>query len=298
MMAWQGVYKRFGRTVALAGLDLSVQQGEIFGFIGPNGAGKSTAIRIAMDLLRPDAGSVRVLGVDPAAGPSPRARVGYLPGELMLPGERTAGEHLHHLANLRGGRGHAEIPALAERFNLDLSRPMRALSKGNKQKVGLVQAFMHTPDLLVLDEPTSGLDPLLQQAFLELLRERREAGATALMSSHVLREVESVADRVGIIREGRTIDTDSVRELRQRAGQRISLQFAHAPALEPFARIPGVQDARLEGDTLHASLYGSPDAFIQEAARHALLHFSARDCDLEEMFLDVYRLKGSNGGGA
>jgi ABC-2 type transport system ATP-binding protein len=166
----RGLVKDYGRTRALDGLDLEVRAGEVFGFIGPNGAGKSTTIRVLMDLLRPTAGDARVFGVAPAAGgPALRARIGYLPGELAMGGRASAGEHLHHLAALRGGRGRDAIDALAERFRLDLSRPIRTLSKGNKQKVGVIQAFMHEPELLVLDEPTSGLDPLLQHEFLALV---------------------------------------------------------------------------------------------------------------------------------
>ncbi len=292
----RGLVKDYGRTRALAGLDLEVLPGEVYGFIGPNGAGKSTTIRVLMDLLRPDAGEVTVFGQAPQeGGPALRSRIGYLPGELALTGRVTAGEHLHHLASLRGGRGRQRIGQLAERFRLDLGRPIRALSRGNKQKVGVIQAVMHEPDLLVLDEPTSGLDPLLQHEFLELVRELRARGATVLMSSHVLREVESVADRVAVIREGRTVDVDSVDGLRRRAGQRVMLRFAEVPELSSLAALPGVERPRLEGTTFECQLHGEPDALLKAAARHRVIGWVARDRDLEELFMDVYRLGQATG---
>jgi ABC-2 type transport system ATP-binding protein len=185
-----GLVKDYGAVRALDGVDLEVRAGEVFGFIGPNGAGKSTTIRILLDLLRPTSGAVRVLGEDPrSGGPRLRARLGYLPGELNLEGTATARQLLDHLAQVRGGRGADRIAPLAERFRLDLDRPVRTLSKGNKQKVGVVQALMHRPELALLDEPTSGLDPLLQQEFLTLVREERDAGTSVFLSSHVLSEI-------------------------------------------------------------------------------------------------------------
>jgi ABC-2 type transport system ATP-binding protein len=287
----RGLVKDYGRVRALDGLDLEVERGEVYGFIGPNGAGKSTTIRVIMDLLRPTAGDVEVLGQPPARdGAALRARIGYVPGELAMTGRTSAGDYLRHLAALRGGRGRDRIAPLAERFGLDLSRPLRALSKGNKQKVGVIQAFMHQPELLVLDEPSSGLDPLLQQEFLTLVRESASNGSTVFMSSHVLREVESVADRVAIIRRGRTVDVDSVRGLRQRAGQRVSLTFAEPPDLEAFRALPAVHAPRLDGSTLHCLLHEEPDALLKLASRSRVVAWSARDRDLEDLFMDVYRL--------
>jgi len=291
----RGLVKDYGPTRALAGLDLEVRPGEVFGFIGPNGAGKSTTIRVLMDLLRPTAGEATVFGVAPAkGGPALRARIGYLPGDLASPARVTGREQLEHLAALRGGRGRERIDALAERFALDLTRPIRALSRGNRQKVGVVQAFMHEPELLILDEPTSGLDPLLQHEFLQLVRETAARSATVFMSSHVLREVESVADRVAVIRDGRIVDVDSVRGLRERAGQRVALTFAEPPELAPFAALDTVRDARVRGSTLHCLLHGEPDALLKLAAQHRVVHWTARDLDLEDLFLDVYR-GGPNG---
>ncbi|MEX2504855.1 MAG: ABC transporter ATP-binding protein [Egicoccus sp.] len=260
-------WRRSPAVHALQGVDLEVERGEVFGFLGPNGAGKSTTIRILLDLLRPTAGRVEVLGDRPAAaGPPLRARIGYLPGELNMAGQRTAGEELRHLATLRGGRGADRIAELAERFTLDLDRPIRGLSKGNKQKVGVIQAFMHRPELLILDEPTSGLDPLLQHEFLGLVREAQSDGATVFMSSHVLSEVEDVAGRVAIIRAGRVVDTDDVRTLRHHAGQLVELTFAGPVDAAQFRDLPGVEDVVVVGDQLSCLLRGEPDALLKTAA--------------------------------
>ena len=209
--------KFYGKHLGLDGLDLEVRPGEVFGFIGPNGAGKTTTIRLLVDLIRPTRGRLRVLGQDPRSGGATlRRRLSYLPGELPLDGRQSARELLTFLGNLRGGVAQKQIDRLAERLQLDLSRPIRGLSKGNKQKVGLVQAFMGDPELLILDEPSSGLDPLLQQEFLAMVREVRASGRTVFMSSHVLAEVEHVADRVGILRAGRLVAVEDIEVLRQR----------------------------------------------------------------------------------
>jgi ABC-2 type transport system ATP-binding protein len=195
--------KTYGRgSRGLAGLDLEVNTGEVYGFLGPNGAGKSTTIRILLDLIRPTGGSARVLGLDPRAdGVELRRRVGYLAGDFVVDGRQTGRQLLEYLGNLRGGVSRDRITELAGRLDLDLDRRIKALSKGNRQKVGIVQAFMHTPELLILDEPTSGLDPFLQQEFVRLVREHAQRGATVFMSSHVMSEVQQTADRVGIIRD-------------------------------------------------------------------------------------------------
>jgi ABC-2 type transport system ATP-binding protein len=286
---------RRGRTTshvrALDGLDLEVRRGEVFGFLGPNGAGKSTTIRILLDQLRPTAGRAEVLGVTPAAGgPAVRARVGYLPGELAMQGRATAGELLAHLARLRGGRGATRIGPLAERFGLDLTKPIRSLSKGNKQKVGVIQAFLHAPELLILDEPTSGLDPLLQQEFLALVREATADGATVFMSSHVLSEVEIIAERVAIVREGRIVDLDDVATLRHHAGQRVELTFADPVRPEDFAAVPGVEDVEVSDHTVRCLLRGEPDALLKAAAVHHVVRWTAEDRELEDLFLDFYRV--------
>ncbi|HYO85679.1 MAG TPA: ABC transporter ATP-binding protein [Dermatophilaceae bacterium] len=285
----EGLVKDYRKVRALDGLDLEVRRGEVFGFVGPNGSGKSTTIRILLDLLRPTAGWVEVLGTAPRAGGAAlRARIGYLPGELSMDGSDTAGEALQYLARLRGS-GASRIGPLAERFGLDLDRPIRGLSKGNKQKVGVVQAFMHEPELLVLDEPTSGLDPLLQHEFLTLLDEAQAAGATVFMSSHVLSEVEAAADRVAIIRDGALIDIGDMATLRSQAGQHVRISFADPVDVLELAALPGVDHPVLDGTTFTCVLRGEPDGLIKVAAGHHVTAFRVVDRDLEDLFLDLYR---------
>lgn len=282
--------KDYGTFRALDGLDLDVARGEVFGFLGPNGAGKSTTIRILLGLLNPTSGRAELLGRPAGRGnESVRALVGYLPGELSLPADTTAGHHLAYLARLRGGAGTDRIPVLAERFGLDLSTRVRALSKGNKQKVGIVQAFMHRPELLVLDEPTSGLDPLLQHEFLTLATEASAAGATVFMSSHILTEVEEIADRVAIIRDGTLVDTGPVDAFRRRFGQRVTLRFDQPVEAGWFANVPEISDPRIEGPTFSCLLHGEPDRLLKQAAAHRCLRWHAQDRELDEVFLDLYR---------
>ena len=291
----EGLVKEYGRgsdrVRALDGLDLEIERGEVFGFLGPNGAGKSTTIRLLLDQLRPTAGRVELLGSSPrSGGPGVRARIGYLPGELSMSGRATAGELLTHLSHLRGRVGEERIPELAERLSLDLDRPIRGLSKGNKQKVGVIQAFLHRPELLILDEPTSGLDPLLQHEFLAMVREARDGGATVFMSSHVLSEVEIVAERVAIVRAGRIVDLDDVAALRLHAGQRVELHFADPVDAEAFDHLPGISDVEVSGGRFRCLLKGEPDALLKVAARHRVTRWSAEDRELEDLFLDHYRV--------
>jgi ABC-2 type transport system ATP-binding protein len=286
-----GLVKDYGSVRALNGVDLQIERGEIFGFLGPNGAGKSTTIRVLLDLLRPTAGRAEVFGVTPADGGAElRRRIGYLPGELSMRGRQTAGDLLRHLADLRGGSGSERIAPLAERFGLDLDRPIRGLSKGNKQKVGVVQAFMHAPELLVLDEPSSGLDPLLQREFLDLTLEARDRGATVFMSSHVLSEIEDVAGRVAIIRAGEIVDLDDVRTLRHRAGQSVELEFADPVDVDMFRHLAGVYEPQVDGTTLTCLVRGEPDALLKAAANHRVVRWTAQDRELEDLFLDFYRM--------
>ena len=282
-----GLVKDYGKVRALDGVDLSVRRGEVFGFIGPNGAGKSTTIRILLDLLRPTAGTVRVLGEDPhTGGPALRERIGYLPGELNLEGTATGRQLLVHLAQVRGGRGAERIAPLAERFRLDLDRPVRALSKGNKQKIGVIQALMHRPELALLDEPTSGLDPLLQQEFVTLLREERDAGTSVFLSSHVLSEIEGVADRVALVRDGRIAVIDDVATLRSAAGQRLDVTFSQDV---PMGALTGVDELVIDGLRVRGVWHGDPGPLIATLARLPVARLELRDRDLEELVLDAYR---------
>lgn len=283
----EGLTKYYGERRGLEDLTLEIRPGEIFGYLGPNGAGKTTTIRLLLDVIRPTRGHVRVLGGGSREA-AVRARIGYLPGELALEGRERARDYLEFLGTVRGGVPRGRVDALAERLNADLSVPMRKLSKGNKQKIGLIQAFMHEPELLILDEPTGGLDPLVQQEFLAMVREVRTAGRTVLMSSHVLAEVEHVSDRVGIVREGRLIAVESVATLREKAVRRVELHFDAPVPAEEFAGLPGVRDLRVTGAALRCTIDGRPDALIKAAARHTVVHLVSTEPDLEEIFLTYY----------
>ncbi|SCE67671.1 ABC-2 type transport system ATP-binding protein [Micromonospora viridifaciens] len=281
--------KTYGSRRGLIDLTLDVQPGEVFGYLGPNGAGKSTTIRLLLNLIRPSSGSARVLGLDPAADAvALHRRLGYLAGDFVVDGRQRAGECLTFLGNLRGAVPADRILELADRLELDLTARIKSLSKGNRQKVGLVQAFMHRPDLLILDEPTSGLDPLVQQTFLELVAEAREEGQTVFMSSHVMSEVEAVADRVAIIREGRLVALDTIGDLRARSYLRVRITFAEPVRAAEFTALPGVRDLAVQGCLLDCRLDGSPDALLKAAARHTVTGLRADTPDLEELFHGYY----------
>ncbi|WP_344262597.1 ABC transporter ATP-binding protein [Actinomadura napierensis] len=262
----------------------------------PTAPGKSTTIRLLLDLIRPTSGTVRLLGGDPRADAVElHRRIGYLAGDFVVDGRQKAGECLAFLGNLRGGVPARRITELADRLELDLSARVKSLSKGNRQKVGLVQAFMHHPELLILDEPTSGLDPLVQQTFLDMVAEAKTAGQTVFMSSHIMSEVEAVADRVAIIREGRLVALDTVAGLRARSFLRVRIDFAAPVAAEEYTGLPGVTDLTVEGATLTCRVDGSPDALIKAAARHTVTGLRADTQDLEELFHAYYTGEHSQG---
>lgn len=287
----RGLTKRYGRrgVLALDGLDLGVEPGEVFGFLGPNGAGKTTTIRLLLDLLRPTSGSAQVLGHDANSGSlDVLRRVGYIPGELPFAGRQTVATLLTFLGNLRGGVPTSRIQTLAERFDLDLTRSVRTLSKGNKQKVALVQAFMHQPELLILDEPSSGLDPLLQQEFLALVREVRDSGRTVFMSSHILAEVDEVADRIAVLRQGRLVTVESVADLRERAGYSFEIHFAQPVPGDLFDGLEGVRDVVADGTIVRCVVEGRADALVKKAAQYTVERVLSRPPDLEAVFLAYY----------
>ena len=284
----EGLTKYYGKRRGLEDLTLEIQPGEVFGYLGPNGAGKTTTIRLLLDVIRPTRGHVRVLGG--GSREAARARQDRLPAGRARPGRQGTGQGLPGVPR-QSARRRALAPAidaLAERLDADLSVPMRKLSKGNKQKIGLIQAFMHEPELLILDEPTGGLDPLVQQEFLAMVREVRTAGRTVLMSSHVLAEVEHVSDRVGIVREGRLIAVENVAALREKAVRRVELHFDAPVPAEEFAGLPGVRDLRVTGAAVRCTIDGRPDALIKAAARHTVVHLVSAEPDLEEIFLTYY----------
>jgi ABC-2 type transport system ATP-binding protein len=291
----EGLTKFYGHTRGVEDLDLTVEPGQVFGFLGPNGAGKTTTIRLLLDFIRPTRGQVEVLGLDPRRdGLKLRRRLGYLPGELALYERLTGQQLLGFFAALRGVPDLGDGWELAERFGLDLSRPIHALSKGNKQKLGLIQAFLHRPELLVLDEPTSGLDPLVQQAFHTLAREVAAEGRTVFLSSHVLSEVQELADRAAIIRDGRLVAVEDIEVLKARAGRHLELRFAGPVPAADFSSLVGVRDLQVEGPVVSCIVEGEVDALVKAAARHRVLALSSAEVDLEEVFLRFYRQEASD----
>ena len=285
-----GLSKDYGAGRGLFGLDLRVRRGEILGFLGPNGAGKSTTMRLLVGLIHPSAGGARVLGLDIARdGLELRRRVGYLAGDFGLYQQLTGAAVIDHFARLHGGVDRRRIAELADRLDVQLDRRVRELSSGNRQKLGLIQALMHDPELLILDEPITGLDPLVQQTFHQLLAELRERGRTTLLSSHTLSEVDRVADRVAILRAGRLVVVDQLDRLRAAAVRRWEIEFADPPAPEPFRRLPGVVEVGVEGSRLVISFNGAADELIKALAAHRVLELRTRDGDLEEIFLQYYR---------
>ena len=286
-----GLTKDYGRRRALDRVDLSVEQGEVFGYLGPNGAGKTTTIRLLLGLLRPTGGRAEVFGLD-AWRDSVRihARTGYLPGDAGLYDRLTGHDIVDYYAGLRRHPGDIlSAIRLAERFDLDLGRRVRALSRGNRQKLAVVLAFMSSPDLAVLDEPTSGLDPIAQQEFHQLVRETTDRGGTVLLSSHVLDEVQRMADRVGIIRAGCLIAVERLEELRAKALHRVVARLAGPVDVASFARVAGLRDLSLEDGVLRCGVpEASIDAVVKALAGYRVVDLSITEADLEEMFLTFY----------
>ncbi len=287
----QGLTKSYGKVRALRGVDLQVQRGEMLGFLGPNGAGKTTTIRCLLDLIRPDGGTIRVLGLDPQADPvGVRSQVGYLPGELSLEANLKVEGVLRYFGDLRGNTiDWGYVRQLAGRLDLDLTMPVRNLSKGNKQKVAVAQALMARPKLLLLDEPTSGLDPLMQQEVYRLLKEARSAGATIFFSSHIIGEVEAIADRVAIIRQGVIVEEAEPSRLVSMSMRRVHVRFLQP--VEP-AELTAVQGVRLvsqrNGINLTLQVDGAMDGLIKALAAFPVVDFETERPSLEEVFLAYY----------
>jgi ABC-2 type transport system ATP-binding protein len=281
--------KSYGVHRGVVDIDLEVNEGEAFGFLGPNGAGKTTTIRVLLDHLRPTSGRATVFGIETTADPvAIHRRIGYLPGEFALYDKLTGGQTIEYFANLRGGVDAAYQADLVARLDVDPTRKFKEYSKGNKQKIGLVVALQHRPDLLVLDEPTSGLDPLVQQTFYEVIREAKAEGRTIFLSSHILSEVEKTCDRVAIIRDGRLAKVDRVEALRDLAHHQVELRFVGDVPTGAFAAIPGVTEVTTEGHVLRMRVSGSIAPVVREAARYDLLDFVSREPSLEETFLAQY----------
>jgi beta-exotoxin I transport system ATP-binding protein len=285
-----GLTKSFGPTRAVVDLDLQVQGGQVFGFLGPNGAGKTTTIRALLALQRPTNGGIRVLGLDSQRQSLEiHGRIGYLPGDLQLYPRMTAKQHIDWFARARGGGTPPLIGELVERFDVVLDRPAKELSRGNRQKVGLVLAFMHRPELLILDEPTSGLDPLMQNEFEGLARETVAEGRSVFLSSHELDEVQRLADHVAIIKAGRLVATDSVEGLRRSAPQKVEVTFPEAIDCSQFSLLDGVTVTACEGPRVALEVTGPIGPVLGLIAEHDPVDVISRHADLDELFLDFYR---------
>jgi ABC-2 type transport system ATP-binding protein len=290
-----GLSKTYDKTVvALHDLDLRVERGEVFGYLGPNGAGKSTTIRLLLGLIRPTGGRANVFGIDTwRRAVEAHRHVGYLPGDLRLSDRLTGDEQLDSLARLRGGVDARLRAELCERLGVVPDRAIRQLSKGNRQKLGIVQAFMHRPELVVLDEPTSGLDPLLQNEVRAMIRETAADGRSVFLSSHSLDEVQHVADRVGIIRSGRLADVDAVESLRERSLRHVTIAFAEPVDAAQLATVEGVRILSADSSTVRLTApEPAMDAVVKAVARHRVVDLVSQPADLEEIFLELYRETG------
>jgi ABC-2 type transport system ATP-binding protein len=291
----EGLTKSYGGRRGIDGVSLRVEEGEVFGFLGPNGAGKTTTIRVLMALLRADAGTARIAGLDCWEQSLEVKRLtGYAPGESALDPDLTGGQILEYFAHLRGGVDQAHLRRLIERLDLDTGRKFRQYSTGNRRKVVLVQAFMHRPRLLILDEPTNGLDPLIQQEFARMVHEAREGGSTVFLSSHVLGEVEHLCSRVGIIRDGRLVRVGGMAEIKDIKRYEITITFGAAVPAAAFATLDGV--AGIEevagGRALRIAMQGAPDAVIKAAAHYPVVSLSSHEPSLEDIFLRYYEGDG------
>jgi ABC-2 type transport system ATP-binding protein len=290
-----GLSKRYGDTLALADLDLVVEPGEVFGYLGPNGAGKTTTIRLLLGLHRPSAGGSELFGIDAWRDPvGAHRRIAYVAGEPFLWPSLTAAETLEFLARVRGGTDVAYRDQLVERFQLDTSKKVRALSKGNRQKVQLVAALSTRAELLILDEPTAGLDPLMEVAFRDTMHEAKQRGQSVFLSSHILSEVEALCDRIGILRAGRLVDQGTLEELRHLAAQTVEVTFAaQAPEIPP---LPGVTVSSAGPRALRFEVSGSVGALIAALAGHPVETLTSREPSLEEIFLHHYDGSGTHAG--
>ena len=284
--------KFYGKVHALRGVDLEVKRGEVYGFLGPNGAGKTTAIRCMLDLIRPQGGTISVLGLNPQEEPEAiKARVGYLPGELHVDENMTARQVFRFFNRLRGNRSNWDfIEELSERLKLELRSPIKNFSKGNKQKIGVVQALMHKPELLLLDEPTGSLDPLMQQEVLRMLAEAQDNGATVFFSSHIISEVQAVADRVAIIREGKIVEVAVTADLLNRSMRQVRIRFQQPTEAEELYKLPGVElIAKDDGMGVLLQVEGEMDTLIKTLAKYPVNDFETERASLEEIFLAYYK---------
>ena len=286
----EGLTKHYGKVEALVDLDLDIQPGEVFGFLGPNGAGKTTAIRTMMDEIRATRGKASILGMDThKKSVELRKHIGYLPGDLAMYPNLTGKDTITYFANLRGGVDWEHVDELADRLGADLSKKVGDLSSGNRQKVGLIQAFMSKPDVLIMDEPSSGLDPLVQRELQKMMREVADGGCTVFLSSHTLSEVQRVADRVGIIRHGRLVALETVQALRAKAMRQVELELDQRPDASVFEAVQGARDVTVENHHVLMSFDGDMSTLLKATeGRYNIVDISTQAADLEEVFLTYY----------
>ena len=286
--------KFYGKQLGIEDVDLEVKRGEVFGYLGPNGAGKTTTIRTLLDFIRPTRGTATIFGLDSKHNSVEiHRRIGYLNGELELYENMTGEDLLKYLGNLRGGLDWKYVRKLAARFECDLPRRIQGLSMGNKQKLGLLQAFMHKPELLILDEPTNGLDPLMQHEFYDLLNETKKEGCTIFLSSHILPEVEKVCDRVGIIRQGKLVTVETIEMMKTHSIRQLEIHFATAVPKDKFVNVSGVRDIIVQDNVLTCTVIGSLDALVKFAAQFEVVNIISHEPTLEEIFLTYYN-EGKN----
>jgi len=284
----ENFHKSYGTVQAVKGISIRVAQGEIFGFLGPNGAGKTTTIRCMLDVIRPTSGTLRILGLDAQHDRMElHQRIGYLPGDVRLPGQMTGKQVINYFSRIQG-REPVLLHDLVARFDVEMKRPLKGYSKGMRQKIGIVLAFMCDPDVLILDEPTSGLDPLLQRTFNEFLLQEQARGKTIFMSSHIMSDVEKVCQRVAVIRQGEIVTIEEVEKLRQKAGQRVIVEFGDPVTFDELSRMPGVSSVTSTNHAYHFNVSGSMDALIKALSHHEVLRLMAEEAPLEEVFLQFY----------
>ncbi len=283
--------KHYGQVEALVDLDLDVRRGEVFGFLGPNGAGKTTMIRTVLDEIFPTAGRAEILGLGTHEhSVEIRRHIGYVPGDLAMYPNLTGRDTVTYFANLRGGVDWSYVAELAERLDAEMDKKVGDLSTGNRQKVGLIQAFMNHPTVLIMDEPSSGLDPLVQREFQTMMREVARDGRTVFLSSHTLSEVQRVADRVGIIRRGTLVAVESVADLRSKAMRKVEMEFTTPVDAAVFASVPGARDVAVHNHRMSLSYDGTMDVLLETATeRYSLVDITSQEADLEEIFLTYYR---------
>lgn len=281
--------KQYGPNWAISGIDVEVPKGSVYGFLGPNGAGKTTTIRCMMNFIKPTKGIINILGMDSDDDASAIHRqVGYLSGEMEYYQNLTGRQFINYMANLQGTVDIKEIDKLTKRLEANLNQKIKTLSRGNKQKVGLIAAFQHKPELLILDEPTSGLDPILQREFAEMVFEHKKAGGTAFISSHFLMEVEQVCDMVGFINKGKMVEVLSLEKLHERSIHEFDVVFVDVPNKKMLSGVRGLKELSIDGNMLHCHIAGSVDSFIKTIGKYHIRSLRTRELDLEEVFLKMY----------